>query len=222
MKSNSWFGAWAPTTPKFSRIPDSGEGIHPRTRKIISYVRTDWIDGRLKPRTPGVYERQFRDGSTTMAYFAFWDGDQWSERQRHPEDLATRRKVRRVKRSSKQILPWRGLAHNPEVQYVAYDAAPGVPRDTFEFGGYVAQPEQDTHFVKVIHVAKVIRTPDGEYLTACGHRAYKGTALTLWGERGLEIMVRDGVRPELCHSCKRIAFWGDANKESNCDKEKNE
>jgi len=199
MKSNSWFGTW--TTKKRPPVPESGDGIHPRTRKIISYERTDWIDGRLKPRSPGVYERQFQHGSTAIAYFALWDGRHWSERQEHPNEYGAR-----LKRSSKQHLLWRGLARDPEAQYITYHNAPGVLRDEFDFGGYVAQPEAGTHMVRVIHVAKTICTPDGEHLTACGYRAHKGSVLELWGDQGLKIMVRDGIRPELCLSCKRLAF----------------
>lgn len=193
-----------PAPGKATPIPADGEALHPLKNKPYSVARTEWIDGRVAPDSPGVYERQFTTTGEPKVLYSYWTGNVWSKRKRHPEDLMNALKSV-LGESGRQRLPWRGLANNPEMAYVSYVAAPGKLRPGFGFGGYVEHKEPGSPLVKMIHVAKSVSSRDGDYLTACGYRLRDNEGLRLWS-RSEEIKVVDGCQPVLCEVCRKKAF----------------
>ncbi len=67
---------------------------------------TDWIDGRVKPTVPGVYQRKYA-GLPAFSSFCRWNGYAWFGSA--PLEPASRVRYE----SSEQRLSWRGLAFDP-------------------------------------------------------------------------------------------------------------
>lgn len=69
---------------------------------------TPWIDGSVKPKRRGVYERRI---TKTSIGFSKWDGSNWMWANEYMEEAADE-----SVRSPGQSLPWRGLAQDPKVK----------------------------------------------------------------------------------------------------------
>ena len=65
---------------------------------------TQWINGRVHPDIPGVYERQFVFGPC----YSRWTGSQWLTNESYVAVAAKEELV-----SDLQSLEWRGLAQKP-------------------------------------------------------------------------------------------------------------
>ena len=70
---------------------------------------TDWIDGRIKPTIPGVYQRQYLSGGVYIAQYARWDGLRWYKSQITPTHAHDVTLV-----SDYPWLAWRGLSEPPQ------------------------------------------------------------------------------------------------------------
>lgn len=186
-------------------IPKSGEGLHPVRRTPFSLVRSEWFNKNLKPHLPGVYEREVLTSAGQKVVYAFWTGKVWTEHRGHPDELSLDLRAGILSTSRRQRLPWRGLASNPEAAYITYVDPPGKLRPEFGFGGYVEHKEYASPLVKTIHVARSARSPDGNYLTACGYRVQDRQGLRLWSATQ-KIKVVDGCQPMLCPVCRKTAF----------------
>lgn len=194
---------------KASRKPPAflarGEGLHPTKGKPISVERGDWIPGSVKPAMVGVYERRWQGGKGDKVAYSYWDGARWSKHRDHPDRLIDERRVGLLDVSRKQERSWRGLASDPDAEYVTYVDPPAVPRPGFALGGFVAHPEFGSPLVRTVHAVKAGLSRDGEFLTVCGYRAPGSSALRPWGSAS-RIKVVDGLVPVLCAACQRIAF----------------
>ena len=70
---------------------------------------TDWIDGRIKPTIPGVYQRRYQNATERFVWYARWDGSEWFSTGITPEQAQEI-----TVRTAFQHLPWRGLAEPPQ------------------------------------------------------------------------------------------------------------
>lgn len=83
---------------------------------------TDWIDGRIKPTIPGVYQRKFISSPEFFAW-ALYDGREWmlGHRSFRGKDCAHEDSARAIAHAAAETypsfssaLPWRGLAEPPQ------------------------------------------------------------------------------------------------------------
>lgn len=83
---------------------------------------TDWIDGRIKPTIPGVYQRKFVS-SPAAFFWALWTGREWMAGRRsfRGNDFANEDVARGIAHAAAETipslsddLPWRGLAEPPQ------------------------------------------------------------------------------------------------------------
>jgi hypothetical protein len=165
--------------------PEAGFGRHPAVGKRFSLERSGWLSQRHAPVQAGVYEMQ-NDGEIVYAY---WNGRSWS----------------RAGRSVPPQAPWRGLANDPYMPYVTFDDPPGTLRPGVAMAGYVEHSDPSSPRVRLVHVAKTIRSKDGDLLTMCGHMSRSQTPLHLWCDT-LAIKAVDADRPELCAVCASLTF----------------
>ena len=68
---------------------------------------TEWIDGRITPTSPGVYQRRYYFGGDAD-YYARWDGHRWYAFGTTPEQA-----MAATATSAWPNRPWRGLAEKP-------------------------------------------------------------------------------------------------------------
>ena len=71
---------------------------------------TPWFPGDVNPVRVGVYERDYHDGYSCYCY---WDGRYFGWASETPE-AAKADYDRNGRQSTRQDLPWRGLAEEPE------------------------------------------------------------------------------------------------------------
>lgn len=177
--------AHAQLPPKY---PESGFGRHPAFVKRFSLERSVWMAQRHAPVRAGVYEMEIDD----EIVYACWDGHSWSCADALVPSQA----------------PWRGLANDPYMPYVTFEDPPGTLRPGVAIAGYVEHSDPSSPRVRLVHVAKTIRSKDGDLLTVCGHVSRSQTPLRLWCDT-LAIKAVDGDRPELCAVCASLTFDGD-------------
>lgn len=71
---------------------------------------TDWIDGRMKPNLPGLYQRRW----TGLIIWSKWTGSRWLRgreiRLKYSMECADDERSP----SGEQCLPWRGLSEPPQ------------------------------------------------------------------------------------------------------------
>jgi hypothetical protein len=70
---------------------------------------TDWIDGSVKPRIVGVYQRDFSFCGKDDMRFCKWDGDMWLV----GYDTVTAAAESSHSSNYQRVIPWRGLRHDP-------------------------------------------------------------------------------------------------------------
>lgn len=72
-------------------------------------MKTDWIDGSIRPQHIGPYERDCVERATRIA-FSWWDGKEWGFSVNRAKDAKSMSYVA----SCWQSIPWRGLASKPK------------------------------------------------------------------------------------------------------------
>lgn len=83
---------------------------------------TDWIDGRIKPTIPGVYQRRYMSDPDAV-FWALWTGRKWmaGHHSCRGKELAHEDVVRGIAHAAAETVPsvsddfpWRGLSEPPQ------------------------------------------------------------------------------------------------------------
>ncbi len=200
-KAQLWLREQGYLVPKPQALSDDGIKGHPGDGGPYGGGRSEWFGDGLAPWHEGVYERRWRQ----RLVYALWVDGAWTDHRADPRHLWDEYLAGTLARSRQHGLPWRGLACDPSPPHVTYEAPPFQLKAGVAVGGYVEHREPLSTAVKMVHIAKDIRSKDGDYLTFCGYKAKLGAMLRLWNE-GLALKVEGDHRPEVCRDCEAMAF----------------